>query len=501
MNSQRRHSRLFAFTIVAAMSITACGDNGGDGGGSSGDKVGSATDVTRLTMIASSRQGRPTAQGAALFAEAVNQLSSGTVAVNVTYIDSANLNRPDFEWGSIDEMLNGNFDLSLVPARAWSNLGVTTLDPLQLPGITSDIQTDRIAKDPVVDDLLAGLHNAGATGLGLLPEGLRHMAITDGRPINTVDDLAGLVVHAERSKGTWALIEALGSTPEPTNPEWNDKAEAGTLQAAETSFSLLHTLPAAVARSSMVANLTLYAEFGVLAIGNDSVAKLPPDVLDVLRRAAGLTLESKIESRPRETDMIALRCSEGYPILTLPDAEVVAAMNKLSSVVETTRSDPATKALADRVQAAAGTPDSMPSFACDETPRTVPPANKTSDVFPQGLMRATGFTAAELQAKGFSREDAVEWSADYWEDEYADGVVTERQLLDDKVIATCQYDVVVDGDQFTWSGHEGDCGFDGPLYTAQWTFDGDTFHFEILAAHQPVAERWDELASDFVKVD
>lgn len=499
MNSRPRHNRLYAFTMVAAMSIAACGSD--KAASSGGDKVGSATDVTQLTMITSSRQGRPTAQGAALFAEAVDQLSNGTVAVDVTYIDDAKFERPDFEWGSIEEMLNGTFDLSLVPARAWSNLGVASLDPLQLPGITSDIQTDRVARDPVVDDLLAGLAGAGATGLGLLPEGLRHMAITDGRPINTVDDLSGLVVHAERSKGTWALIEALGSTPEPTNPEWNDKAESGTLHAAETSFSLLQTLPAAVARSSMVANLTLYAEFGVLAIGNNSIKKLPSDVVDVLRRAAELALESKIESRPRENDMVALRCSEGYQILTLSDVEVDAAMKKLSSVVEANRSDPSTSALADRVQAAAGAPDSAPSFVCDDTPRAIPPASQTSDVFPQGLLRATGFTAAELQAKGFSREDAVEWAADFWEDEYADGVVTERQLVDDKVIGTCQYDVVVDGNQFSWSGHQGDCGFDGPLFTAQWTFDGDTFHFEILTAQQPVAERWDELASDFVKVD
>jgi TRAP-type C4-dicarboxylate transport system substrate-binding protein len=494
MNLQRRHHRLYAFTIVAAMSFTACGDSGGD-------KVGSATDVTRLTMITSSRQGRPTAQGAALFAQAVNQVSRGSVAVDVTYIDSANLKRPDFEWGSIDEMLSGHFDLSLVPARAWSNLGVTTLDPLQLPGITSDIQTDRVAKDPVVDDLLAGLQSAGATGLALFPEGLRHMAITDGRPINTVDDLAGLVVHAERSKGTWALIEALGSTPEPTNSEWEAKGKDGTLQGAETSFSLLHTLPSAVARASMVDNLTLYAEFGVLAIGNDSIKKLAPDVVDVLRQAAGLTLESKVESRPREADMVALRCSEGYGILSLPDEDVEAAMNKLTPLVETARSNPSMKALVDRVEAAAGTPDAMPSLACDETPQPVPTASETSDDFPHGLLRATGFTAAELQAKGFSREDAIDWSADYWEDDWADGVLTERQWLGDKVTSTCQYDYVVDGDQYTLSGHQRDCGFDGPLYTARWTFDGDTFHFEILAAQQPVAERWDELASDWVKVD
>lgn len=494
MNTYRSSRKLFALTVAVAMSVAACGD-GND------DKVASAPEVTRLTMITSSRQGRPTAQGAALFAEAVNQLSRGTVAVDVTYLDDANLESLDFEWATIDEMLDGNFDLSLVPARAWSNLDVTTLDPLQLPGITSDSQTDRVARDPVAEDLLAGLEAAGAMGLGLLPEGLRHMAITDGRPIAAVEDLAGLLVHAERSRGTWALIEALGSTPEPTNAEWNAKAQAGTLHAAETSFSLLHTLPGSVARSSMVGNLTLYAEFGVLAIDNESIERLSAEIVDILRRAADLALESKIETRPREADMIALRCSEGYPLLTLPDEDVAAAMDKLSSVTEAASSDSSMNDLIDRVRAASGAPDPRSSLTCGEAAEPAPAPGETSDAFPQGVYRATGFTAAELQAKGFSREDSVEWSADYWEQDYVDGVLTERQFVGDEVISTCLYDYTVDGDQYTLSGYQGDCGLDGPLYTAIWTHDGDTFHFEIIVAQQPIAERWDELSGDPVRVD
>jgi hypothetical protein len=68
----------------------------------------------------------------------------------------------------------------MIPARAWDTEGVTSLRALHAPFlVTSDELVAEIVDGELADELLAGLEDVGVTGLALLPEGLRHLSISE----------------------------------------------------------------------------------------------------------------------------------------------------------------------------------------------------------------------------------------------------------------------------------------------------------------------------------
>lgn len=464
------------------------------------DKAGNEAAPVMLTLAVASRPGRPTHDGAVLFAEAVAEASEGSVTVDVVDLDELEIPGIDFEWEVIRTMLDGTYDMALVPARAWSNEDVHSLDALQLPLIESDEQADRVAMDPVSEDLLAGLRGIGVTGLALLPEALRHVVVLDARPITTADDFEGLTLRAAKSSGTYALIEALGATA--SDPaELATMVEQGTINGAETGLSLMHTLPTVNGPASAVANLTLYAEFGVLGIRTSAIEELPPSVQAVLNEAASAALTAKIASRPRQADLLASRCADGYRIAALPPEQLAIAHERLAAVETTLAADPTTATLIERVRSAAGTSTAPPVTPCNSEGSTVASAQGSDDGFPSGTFRSAGLSVEELRTVGLEADTALDWEADQWELTFDDGVVTERMIRDGEVVTECRYAYTVDGDEYTVSGHNSDCGWTGAIYTARWTFDGEKFTEQVIERFEPDGWTWDEISQDILKVD
>src|SRR4051794_37035077 len=70
---------------------------------------------------------------------------------------------------------DGTWDMGLVPGRAFDVLGVDSLRALNTPFlITSEAALRAVLESDLRDDLMAGLPEAGVTGLDLFPDGLRH---------------------------------------------------------------------------------------------------------------------------------------------------------------------------------------------------------------------------------------------------------------------------------------------------------------------------------------
>lgn len=194
----------------------------------------------------------------------------------------------------------------------WHTEGVETLEPLQLPFLVqTDAQADRVAADPIAREMLAGLSAIDMTGLGLYPEGIRHLIGLDGRDIATDGDLAGRTVRAALSDTTWATLEALGARPvDITSHEFESAVASGDVTTAESTLSLMPTVPS-TGRRMILANFALYTKFQVLAIRDDAWADLDDATQDIIHRAAEDALSATVSERPQEAEALAQACADG----------------------------------------------------------------------------------------------------------------------------------------------------------------------------------------------
>jgi TRAP-type C4-dicarboxylate transport system substrate-binding protein len=308
----RLHSA-FAISLLVGTVVAGCTEGTVDKGGGSGG-------VLTLELASPDSPGSPGSRQIGYFAEQVESLSDGRIRVEVAW----DIGRGDRSWDQVtaQQVIEGESELGLVPARSWDVLGVTTLQALQAPFvITSDAALDAVVSDPVADEMLAGLDELGVTGLGLFPEGLRHPAGYAG-PLLELDDFAGLGIRTPRSDLSWEVIEALGA--EPLDLSTDDEAalyDSGDLGGAETSAAYL---PSLHRRGVMTANITPYAKADVLVANSAVLAALTDDQRSVLNQASEATLEHTVQTRNSDAEDLAAVCEQGLDIVFATDEERAA---------------------------------------------------------------------------------------------------------------------------------------------------------------------------------
>lgn len=357
--------RSFAFG-AAALVGAACTETGTPD--NLADKVGNPAPPVTLTLVTSEIHGRPGGDTVERFVAAVEELSDGRVTVVPTF-DHPPDQPPAWDQVNLRAFQAGDFDLAFVPARAWHAEGVLTLEPLQLPFLVeTDAQADRVASDQALADaLLGGLAEIGVTGLGLYPEGLRHVVRLDGTPISSTGDLAGVTVRAPLSVTTWTALRALGAEVVDLNgAEFRQAALSGQVSAAETSLSLAGGVPA-VGSPSVLANVSLYTKFNVLAITDAALAELDDQHVAILHDAAAAALDETIAARPSEPDALADACAAGVGTIFATDAERQALRTRLTPVTERITAEAGVAPLVEQVGAVAGE-------ASLEEPRSCPDA-------------------------------------------------------------------------------------------------------------------------------
>ena len=129
------------------------------------------------------------------FVKQLAKLSGGSLKVEALYDHEEDKGG---DGAVITDLRNGAVDIAIVPARAWSEAGATSISALQTPFlIKSDEHLNAVASDGKVSgNLLASLSTLGVTGLALYPEALRHLFGFKSQPILTPADLAGRQVDA-----------------------------------------------------------------------------------------------------------------------------------------------------------------------------------------------------------------------------------------------------------------------------------------------------------------
>ena len=239
-------------------------------------------------------------------------------------------------------MQNGKLDLGLIPARAWDELGVTSLQALQAPFLVSseDLVEQVVEGDPAAE-MLAGLDKAGVVGLALLPEGLRH-PVGFARPFLAPGDFAGATIRALPSNASYRLLEALGAKPVDV---WADALPAavanGEIDGAESGFAWAGALPSP---STFTANITFYPKVNAL-VANEDVVRPPQrraarDPSGGRRQGAALR---RSRTHPPRRKRAAVYCRNGGAIAFASVADVAALERAAQPVYEALQADPQTK--------------------------------------------------------------------------------------------------------------------------------------------------------------
>ena len=246
--------------------------------------------------------------------------------------------------------MSGELDLAMIPARAWDTEGVTSLRALHAPFlVTSDELLARIVTDSVADEMLGGLGGAGVTGLALLPEGMRHVFSFED-PLLSVADFNGATIRAPTSITTHATLEALGATADDFGGPgdlFESGVAAGTITAAESSFSRAGSLPDFTATAG---NVTPFPKVNSLVINTETFDDLTDEQREILRNAALATHDWAISATVPDGDLARQFCEVGGRVVVASDAEVASLVQEVDDVYTELEADPDTKRFIERIR-------------------------------------------------------------------------------------------------------------------------------------------------------
>jgi TRAP-type C4-dicarboxylate transport system substrate-binding protein len=301
-----------------------------------------------LKIGTSDDDSRPGGQAIVQFVEQVRTLSAGKLLIYPVW-EAGGQDVQQWDQAVARMLKDKKLDLAVIPSRAWDTEGVTTLRSLNAPFlVTSDALADKIvtSKD-ISDQLMAGLDKAGATGLALMPESLRHPFGFE-RALLTPVAFRGQGIRTAKSDLGDATIRALGGKPDdPAGDAFGAGIRAGTLAGAESGFVISDSLPVV---GTAAANVTFSTKVNTLVANSDMFNGLSAANREILQKAAAATREWVLVHRTTEAANAAAYCNRGGKIANATTADLQAFEQAEQPVYAQLERDPSTKALIDRIR-------------------------------------------------------------------------------------------------------------------------------------------------------
>ena len=272
------------------------------------------------------------------FADQVGKLSNGRLTVKVSW----NVNNDvahDWDQAAAKRVIDGDHELGIIPSRAFDLLGVTSLQALSVPMlITDDALADTVAGSKLTSTLLSGLDKVGLTGLGIVPESLRHPFDLRGGGLVSPNQFVGATIRAPHSAATDLLFTTMGGTAVDDEPD--PAAQAG--QDSDYGRG-----PTGVSTGDVV----WYPKFNVVVANSKVLAGLSATQRSWLRQAAEKTRVDAVTARPSDAQAAALWCGDGGTIVAAGPAGLAAFTAAVAPVRAQLASDPTTSKLIDGIQA------------------------------------------------------------------------------------------------------------------------------------------------------
>jgi len=288
-----------------------------------GEPSGSAA-IVRLSLASSESSISPEAAAIDFFAAEVARRSGGTIAVRAA-IESG-----DSDQNNIARVTSGELTMAMVAARAWDDLGVTSLQALESPFlITTHGLAVAATKDDLADKLLSGLTGRGVRGLALWPIDLRH-PLSFGKPFLSPAHMKGATIRFVGSSITENVIRALGG-----NPVHPDEVDDAVLDGVESAFDRAYIVDR---RGTYTGNVTFYPRVEVLFISERAFAGLSADQRTVVESAAIATREHVLGGILPDADQARAYCASGGGSVALASStqleEFRAALSPIAASIE-----------------------------------------------------------------------------------------------------------------------------------------------------------------------
>jgi TRAP-type C4-dicarboxylate transport system substrate-binding protein len=334
---------------VAAIALLALAAGAGCSGG---DKAGGSGGIVTLRLATDDAPDGASSLQIKEFVRQVRRLSDGRLRIHVGWqANGSGTRHPySFDQKTAQKVIEGKYQLALVPARAWDVEGVTSLEALQAPFlVNSDAALDKVTADrALADSMLAGLNRVGVVGLALLPEALRH-PVGFAHPLLSLRDFSGAGVSAPRSDLTWKMLRALGASPfDFSGDERGPEIDSGKLDGAETDLARARNLPR---RGIVTANVTFFPRANTLVANEDAFGRLSDDQRKTLRGAAAETLMRVFATRPTDAETARAACGAGVRIVLASDADIRGLVRATRPVVSRLERDDGTRKSIQRIVA------------------------------------------------------------------------------------------------------------------------------------------------------
>ena len=215
--------RLMLKSIAAAVAVAAFG-------------LASAQDIKEHTIkfTLNGPEGHPAVAGMKKFTEIVTAKSGGKIKVNLFYNGTLGSDQ-----AVVSAMKGGTIEMSVM------NSGILASEAKELaifdfPFLfANEKESDAIVDGPVGKKMHALLEQKGLVGLAYWELGYRQM--TNGkRPLNKVEDIAGLKLRVIPNPINVAWVKALGANPTPLPfPEVYGAMEQGAIDGQENPISVI----------------------------------------------------------------------------------------------------------------------------------------------------------------------------------------------------------------------------------------------------------------------
>jgi TRAP-type C4-dicarboxylate transport system substrate-binding protein len=313
-------NRPLAVTVILAalMSLSACA-------AAPPTVPTEVADPLVLSLGTDDHPGDPASAEIQEFVKQVAALSGGTIIIEPVWHAAGDV--ADWDQAIARLAIDGDLDLALVPSRAWDELGVDSLRPLNTPFlIDSDDLVEAVIGGDLAQRLMSGLNGSGVEGMALWPEGLRHPFGYDA-PLVAPADFQGARIRAATSRTVAQTFAALGAQTDDQEP--NRYVHAGT----ESSFLLK---PGGTA----TANITFFPKVAVLVGNDEALQKLDSGQRHVLEQAADATRDWAVLSLPDELAAASAFCDDGGSIVHARPEDVAALVVATAGVRSDIAADP-----------------------------------------------------------------------------------------------------------------------------------------------------------------
>jgi TRAP-type C4-dicarboxylate transport system substrate-binding protein len=455
--------------VLAAAILAGCGSAGQDTGG--GD---TRAEQNQLVLTIATGEGTPVE--ATVFAEAVAEVSEGSIEIKVDNTSVPGHGVPAYETDVINHVADGKAQLGFVAARAFDSVGVRSFAGLHAPFLIDSYELEELV---LASDwgqaLLDGTRSAGLVGIGYIQGPLR-------RPLGLTRPLTDLAAHQGARIGIRAgdvavmTMEALGAAPDVFPP-----GDSSGLDGMEAHVEIIFGAKYDFAADSLTGNVVYWPRPGVIFANAAAYEGLTSDQQALLREAAGKAFEVSATHLPAyEARLVAELCARGLDITTAPVGTVSDLRSAVQSVYDELEKDASTQATIDAIETLRATADvPVGAVECDESTGTPSAAPTLIDSPLVGTFTAS-YTKDDLAAHP-DLYDAGEVNDGNW-GELAitfepDGRVEMTQMNPVESSSTSG-SYSIEGDQVVMAFDEGDNR--GETFSGRWSLFRDTLVFERI---------------------